>query len=105
MRSADALTPFHRIRASGLSLSQLGEVLGVSQPAVTQWFAGRTRPSRTAQLLAAYVLRDLESQATDLSAGLPGATPSRQDAATSTISPPPTLRHVRSAVGPRKPRQ
>ena len=105
MRSVQVMDSTVAVLASRTpSHSNISSLLGVSKQAVSAWMTGVTPVPRPVQLLAAYVLRDLESQATDLSAGLPSAPPSRQDAATSTIPPPPTLRHVRSAVGPRKPR-
>lgn len=49
-----------QLRASGLSLKQIGDVAGASKPAVAEWLAGKSRPQgeRLARLVAAGFVTD-----------------------------------------------
>jgi hypothetical protein len=104
MHHPDVLPCFLRARlASGRTLAQIAEELGVSQPAVTQWLAGTTKPSKPISILADLILRNEECRKVGISPGLPDGASARQDAAGWPNPPAVTPKPARAVRRRRRP--
>lgn len=81
-----------QLRASGLSLKQIGDTAGVSKPAAAEWIYGKSKPTgeRLTRLVAAGFVSDAAAFERAPGAPRPGASQMRV-APDATSAPPPTI--------------
>ena len=104
MHHPDVLPCFLRARlASGRTLAQIAEELGVSQPAVTQWLAGTTKPSKPISILADLILRNEECRKVGIDSGLPAPPSGALQPRGVTAAPSPTPKPARTVRRRRRP--